>query len=141
MFGIGTWELVVILILALLLLGPDKLPSVARSIGKSLSKLRQTADEVKREIDLDGIKREISEGLLEDPELAEIQRDLDLRSDIRRAMANLQDPPPLPGAEDDRPDQAEPASTAPDDPPRRDGPRTDLEEGGPGRGPGDGLAG
>ena len=63
MFGIGTWELVVILILALVILGPDKLPDVARKLGSSLAKLRRTADEVKREIDLDGLKGKIQSEL------------------------------------------------------------------------------
>jgi sec-independent protein translocase protein TatB len=128
MFGIGTWELVVILILALLLVGPDKLPGMARSIGKSLTKLRQAADEVKREIDLDGIKKDITEEIMADGELESLRRDLDLRGDIRKAMSELKDPPPLPG---------------PDEPvaPRRDGPRTDLEAADPDRDPGDDLAG
>ena len=128
MFGIGTWELVVILILALLIVGPEKLPTVARSIGKSLTKLRQAADEVKREIDLDGIKKEISDELLKDGELGELKRDLDLRGDIRKAMSELQDPPPLPGP-DDQGEQV------------RSGPRTDREDADSDRGPGDDLAG
>ncbi len=110
MFGIGTWEVVVILILALIILGPDKLPGVARSVGKNLNKLRRTADEIKQEIDLEGIKEEISSGILEDPDMHEIRRSLDLRVDIRRAMANLQDPPPLPG-----PDEIGPGSDSSDD--------------------------
>lgn len=97
MFGIGTWELVLILILALILLGPDKLPGMARSVGRSLTKLRRTADEVRRDMDLDGLQQDIRSSLFEDPELEQIQRDLDVRSDIRRAMHELQDPPPLPG--------------------------------------------
>ncbi len=109
MFGIGTWELVLILILALILLGPDKLPGMARSVGRSLTKLRRTADEVRRDMDLDGLQQDIRSSLFEDPELDQIQRDLDLRGDIRRAMRELQDPPPLPG-----PDQGA-AAAAPAD--------------------------
>ncbi len=97
MFGIGTWELVLILVLALILLGPDKLPGMARSVGRSLTKLRRTADEVRRDMDLDGLQQDIRSSLFEDPELEQIQRDLDVRGDIRRAMRELQEPPPLPG--------------------------------------------
>jgi len=103
MFGIGTWEVVVILILALLVLGPDKLPGVARSVGKSLNRLRRTADEVKREIDIEGIKEDLRSDILEDPDMEEIRRSLDFRADIRRAMADLQDPPPLPGPDEPGP--------------------------------------
>ncbi len=59
MFGIGTWELVVIAALALIILGPKKLPEVARTVGKTLSQLRRSVDDVKREIDVDGLRQDI----------------------------------------------------------------------------------
>jgi sec-independent protein translocase protein TatB len=61
MFGIGTWELVLILVLALLVLGPTKLPEVAGIVGRNLAKLRQVTDDVKREINLDQIKSELTD--------------------------------------------------------------------------------
>ena len=60
MFGIGSWELIVILVLALVLLGPKKLPEVAKSLGKGLAQLRHSLEEVKDEIGLDDVKQEIS---------------------------------------------------------------------------------
>ncbi|MDI6775611.1 MAG: twin-arginine translocase TatA/TatE family subunit, partial [Verrucomicrobiota bacterium] len=41
MFGIGTQELVLILIVALIVLGPRKLPDVARAIGKALREFQR----------------------------------------------------------------------------------------------------
>jgi sec-independent protein translocase protein TatB len=61
MFGIGTWELILILLLALIVLGPTKLPEVARQLGRNLAKLRQVTDELKREINLDQIKSELED--------------------------------------------------------------------------------
>jgi Tat protein translocase TatB subunit len=41
MFGIGTPELLVILVVALIVLGPKRLPEVARALGKGLAELRR----------------------------------------------------------------------------------------------------
>jgi Tat protein translocase TatB subunit len=61
MFGIGTWELILILVLALIILGPSKLPEVARLVGHNLAKLRQAADDVKREVNFDQIKSDLED--------------------------------------------------------------------------------
>jgi Tat protein translocase TatB subunit len=91
MFGIGTWELVVILALALIILGPAKLPQVAKSIGKGLASLRKSADEVKKEIDLDGLTSEITD-ITADSEVAELKQMVDVRGHIRRALDDLEEP-------------------------------------------------
>lgn len=47
MFGIGTTELLIIFFLALILLGPKKIPQIAKSLGKAVNELRRVTDEVK----------------------------------------------------------------------------------------------
>jgi sec-independent protein translocase protein TatA len=56
MFNIGPLELMVILLLALVVVGPSRLPEVGRSIGKGLRELRKVQDEVRDSINfnLDG---------------------------------------------------------------------------------------
>ena len=45
-FNIGTGELILILIIALVVLGPGKLPDVAASLGKGLREFRKAASDV-----------------------------------------------------------------------------------------------
>ncbi|PWU17074.1 MAG: twin-arginine translocase subunit TatB [Bdellovibrio sp.] len=49
MFGIGLSEILVIGIIALVFIGPDQLPAVARSLARLLNELRRSSDEVKRQ--------------------------------------------------------------------------------------------
>ena len=60
MFGIGLPELVMILVLGLLVLGPKRLPEVARMLGRFYGQLRRASDDFQRTIrqDLDAIERQ-----------------------------------------------------------------------------------
>jgi len=49
MFGIGMPELLLILALALIVLGPKKLPELAKTLGKGLAEFRRATDEIKDE--------------------------------------------------------------------------------------------
>jgi Tat protein translocase TatB subunit len=49
MFGIGMTELVVIFTIALLVLGPKRLPSMARSLGRTLAEFRRASTDLRRE--------------------------------------------------------------------------------------------
>lgn len=50
MFDIGFWELVLISIIALIVIGPDKLPSFARNLGYWTGKIRRLVNNTKREL-------------------------------------------------------------------------------------------
>jgi len=48
-FGVGPWELVLIAILALIFIGPEKLPEIMRQIGRTVGELRRMSSELTRE--------------------------------------------------------------------------------------------
>lgn len=50
MFGIGMPELILIMALALIVLGPKKLPEIARALGKGLAEFRRATDDLKDEL-------------------------------------------------------------------------------------------
>jgi sec-independent protein translocase protein TatA len=51
MFGLGTQELLVILVIVLVMFGGSKLPEIARSLGKSMHEFKKGIDEGGRDED------------------------------------------------------------------------------------------
>ena len=51
MFGIGPTELIVILVIALLVLGPKRLPELAAGLGKGLAEFRRATSDINAELD------------------------------------------------------------------------------------------
>jgi TatA/E family protein of Tat protein translocase len=45
MFGLGMQELLVILVIALIVVGPKQLPEIAKSLGRGLAEFKRTTDE------------------------------------------------------------------------------------------------
>jgi Tat protein translocase TatB subunit len=56
MFGIGGTELFIILLIALIVLGPNKLPELAKMLGRAMGELQKATSDIKREIDISGEK-------------------------------------------------------------------------------------
>lgn len=61
MFGIGTSELLVIILVAVAVLGPDHLPKIVRTVTKVMSDVRRVSTEFQRTINLEANKQEWEE--------------------------------------------------------------------------------
>jgi len=53
MFGIGAGEILIILLVTLLVLGPKEIPKVARAIGKAMKDINRFKDELRKSVDLE----------------------------------------------------------------------------------------
>ena len=67
MFGIGFPELLIILLIALIVIGPKRLPELAKALGRGMAEFKKAIEEVKSEIDVDteipDIKRDIMDSI------------------------------------------------------------------------------
>ena len=65
MFGIGLPELIIIMVIALIVIGPSKLPELARALGKGMAEFRRATQEIKDSLDIDEDIQNIKNGLVD----------------------------------------------------------------------------
>jgi TatA/E family protein of Tat protein translocase len=58
MFGVGMQEIIVILVVALIVIGPKKLPDLARALGRAIGEFKRAADDLKEDLDIKGLREE-----------------------------------------------------------------------------------
>ena len=80
MFDVGFWELAIIGVVALVIVGPERLPGLARTAGLWVGKARRMVSDVKRDIDRELKASEMSE-------LSTIKKDIDKAGDEMRKAA------------------------------------------------------
>ncbi len=67
MFGIGGFELFLILIFGFLIFGPDKLPQIANTIGKAIAKFRTAQEDMKGQLNMESFVNKDSDDLFKNP--------------------------------------------------------------------------
>ena len=78
MFGIGMPEMILILVVALIVIGPKKLPDLAKSIGRAFGEFKRATAELKESIDIDD-------------DLKDVARNFDdLNDDIKEAIDGVE---------------------------------------------------
>ncbi len=87
MFDIGFWELTVIAVVALLVVGPEELPALARTTSRWLNKARRFMSDMKDELEHEVDRgKELKERIVEESKIADAHRAL---SETSRAVSTI----------------------------------------------------
>ena len=116
MFEIGFWELIVVGVVAMIVVGPEQLPGLARKAGFWLGKARRMIAEVKADVDRELHLEEIKQTLRQQADLGEVKDVADQVKTFRREIEQeFDDPGPPPGWRPGMPTAAPPPALTPPD--------------------------
>lgn len=89
MFDIGFFELLVIMAIAAVVIGPKNLPKLARSVGKGWAEFQTTFNELKQEVldEAEGLKQTVNIDQLEQDVVAATKVDVDVNLDLNTITA------------------------------------------------------
>lgn len=87
MFNIGLGKVMIVLVVAFVIVGPDDLPKVAVWLGKQLRKLRLILRDIKTETGLDEVEKEVAQ-IKND--VRQTVREMDISADLRDAAKDVE---------------------------------------------------
>jgi TatA/E family protein of Tat protein translocase len=97
--NIGIPELIVILIVALLVIGPKRMPDVAKALGKGLAEFKRAMDDVRDEMNVREVKEEVDG--LKDSLLLKKSYDEDGKEDLPSSEEKIPGQHPAQGPQPD----------------------------------------
>ncbi|MEZ8052159.1 Sec-independent protein translocase protein TatB [Vibrio atlanticus] len=112
MFDIGFWELVLISVVGLVVLGPERLPVAIRSISQFVGQAKSMANSVKDELSHELKVQELQENLRKAEKMGMEDLSPDLKAsvdELKQAAAEVQRPYAKP--ESDKPSETKPSVT------------------------------
>ena len=86
MFNIGFGEIMLVLVVAFVVVGPDDLPRVARWLGRNVRKLRLLIRDLKKETGWDEIEREVKDV---QRDVKDTVRQMDVTADLKDAAKSV----------------------------------------------------
>jgi len=89
MFGIGMPEMILILVVALIVLGPQKLPDIAKSMGRAMLEFRKAASEFKESMGIDTEMKEVRKAF--DEMNSDLKKAVDMKPDSAASVPVPQD--------------------------------------------------
>ncbi|MCF6131023.1 Sec-independent protein translocase subunit TatA/TatB [Flavobacterium wongokense] len=96
MFGIGGGELIFIIFIALMLFGSEKIPDVARTMGKAMAQFKNATNEIKSEIQkgvesqgLDTSMKELTSTFTDEVEKVKSNLDTNILPEVTKAKEDL----------------------------------------------------
>ena len=98
MFGIGGGELIFIIFIALMLFGSEKIPDVARTMGKAMAQLKSATNDIKSEIQkgveangIDTSMKELTSTFTDEVEKLKSNLDTNILPEATKVKEDLED--------------------------------------------------
>jgi sec-independent protein translocase protein TatA len=88
-FDLGSGEIMLIVLAIFLIFGPDKIPGLARSMGKFINEVKHATDDIKREINIEADKQDREKKL--EKYNAQIKADLAPDKTEKREVSSVQE--------------------------------------------------